>query len=178
MIICKLFFPIHQYINKSHSDLEPHIWVNANHWQWTCNQNTFIFIQRNAFPNVVCKMAAILFRSQCVKGNIVFIAAFTTRKKSDIPLTKTYWLGLWYEYTTITMTYLGCNYPSMVLLKHRWITSWMINHVSLFCMDVVTYSCLNFRTGLPISIDKERSPKCVDKNHDLNKFNSTSKSST
>ena len=30
------------------------------------NQNTTIFIQENWFENVVCKMAAILFRPQCV----------------------------------------------------------------------------------------------------------------
>ena len=31
-------------------------------------RNSYIFIQENAFENVVCKMAAILSRPQCVKG--------------------------------------------------------------------------------------------------------------
>ena len=30
------------------------------------SENSYIFIQENAFENVVCKMAVILFRPQCV----------------------------------------------------------------------------------------------------------------
>ena len=32
--------------------------------QWNFNRNSYIFIQENAFENVVCKMTAILFRPQ------------------------------------------------------------------------------------------------------------------
>ena len=35
--------------------------------QWDFNQNANIFIHENAFENIVCEMAAILFRPQCVK---------------------------------------------------------------------------------------------------------------
>ena len=41
--------------------------INWNKLQWNLNQNTQIFIQENAFENVVCIMAAILFRAQWVK---------------------------------------------------------------------------------------------------------------
>ena len=44
--------------------------VNANlpnTFQWNRKQNSYIFIQENAFQNVVRKMAAILSRPQCVK---------------------------------------------------------------------------------------------------------------
>ena len=34
--------------------------------QWNLNRNSYIFIQENAFENVVWKMAAILSRSQFV----------------------------------------------------------------------------------------------------------------
>ena len=36
-------------------------------FQWASNKNEIILIQENAFKNVVCKMAAILFRPQCIK---------------------------------------------------------------------------------------------------------------
>ena len=39
----------------------------ANKIQWNLKQNSRIFIQENAFENVVCKIAAILCRSQYVK---------------------------------------------------------------------------------------------------------------
>ena len=34
--------------------------------QWNLHQNLYIFIQENAFENVVGKMAAMLSRPQCV----------------------------------------------------------------------------------------------------------------
>ena len=34
--------------------------------EWNFNQNTNIFIHENAFENIVCETAAILFRPQCV----------------------------------------------------------------------------------------------------------------
>ena len=42
-------------------------WTFGNKLQWNLNQNSYIFIQENAFENVVWKMAAILSRLQCVK---------------------------------------------------------------------------------------------------------------
>ena len=51
------------------------IWTNAtniiklnlrNKLQWNLKRNSYIFIQENAFENVVCEMAAILSRPQCV----------------------------------------------------------------------------------------------------------------
>ena len=39
-----------------------------NKLQWNPKQNSYIFIQENAFENVVCEMAAILSRPQFVKG--------------------------------------------------------------------------------------------------------------
>ena len=41
-----------------------------NKLQWTFNRNSNIFIQENALENVVCEMASILSRPQCVKDNV------------------------------------------------------------------------------------------------------------
>ena len=43
-------------------------WTHENKFQWNFNQNSYIFIQENPFENIVCKMAAILSRPQCVKA--------------------------------------------------------------------------------------------------------------
>ena len=42
------------------------IWTRGKKFQWNLNRNLYIFIQENAFENVVWKMAAILSRPQCV----------------------------------------------------------------------------------------------------------------
>ena len=44
-----------------------------------------IFIQENAFENVVCEVAAILSQPQCVKQNKIIIF-FTKRKRDPTPL--------------------------------------------------------------------------------------------
>ena len=38
-----------------------------NQFQWNLNRNSNIFIQENAFEDVVCEMAAIFFRGRWVK---------------------------------------------------------------------------------------------------------------
>ena len=40
-------------------------WTIGNKLQWNSNRNSNIFIQENAFENVVSEMAAILSRPQC-----------------------------------------------------------------------------------------------------------------
>ena len=45
-------------------------WTITNKLQWNSNQNTSLFIQENAFENVVCEMAAILSRRRRVKIDI------------------------------------------------------------------------------------------------------------
>ena len=51
------------------------IWTNASHiakstlmkkLQWNINQNSYIFIQENAFENVICNMSAI-----CIGLNVL-----------------------------------------------------------------------------------------------------------
>ena len=45
-------------------------WTLWNKLQWNFNQNSCIFIQENAFENVVWKMAAILCQPQCVNTGL------------------------------------------------------------------------------------------------------------
>ena len=42
------------------------LYIIRNKLQWNCNRNSNIFIQDNAFENIVCEMAAILSRPHCV----------------------------------------------------------------------------------------------------------------
>ena len=54
-------------------------WTNAVYWtirnklQWDLNRNSCIFIQENAFKNVVWKMATILSRPQCVNDMSIVV---------------------------------------------------------------------------------------------------------
>ena len=49
-------------------------WNLGNKFQWNDNQNSYIFIQENAFENVVCKMVAILSQPQYVDCTLLFFA--------------------------------------------------------------------------------------------------------
>ena len=51
------------YLNQCWNNIN---WTLRNKLQWNLNQNSYIFIQENAFDNVLWKMAAILSRPQCV----------------------------------------------------------------------------------------------------------------
>ena len=42
-------------------------WTIGNKPQWNLKRNSYIFIEENAFENVVWKMASILSRPQCAK---------------------------------------------------------------------------------------------------------------
>ena len=41
-------------------------WTLRNKLQWNLNRNSYILIQENTFENVVCEMASLLSRPQCV----------------------------------------------------------------------------------------------------------------
>ena len=46
-------------------------WIVRNKFRWNLNRNSYIFVQGNAFENVVCNMAATFSQPQCV--NITYI---------------------------------------------------------------------------------------------------------
>ena len=47
--------------------------ILRNKSQWNINRNSHIFIQENAFENVICKMSAIVSRPHCVKLDLCSI---------------------------------------------------------------------------------------------------------
>ena len=51
-------------------------WTLRNKRQWNFNRNSYVFIQENAFENVVCEMASTLPRPQCVKIGSVCLRVY------------------------------------------------------------------------------------------------------
>ena len=52
-------------------------WTLGNKLQWNFNRNRNIFIQEKALENVVCEMASILSRPQCVSKDVHLFRAYT-----------------------------------------------------------------------------------------------------
>ena len=50
-------------------------WTLGSKLQWNFNRNSNIFIQENAIENIVCEMASILSRPQCVKTALHVLSA-------------------------------------------------------------------------------------------------------
>ena len=69
-----------------------------NKLHWNLNQNWCIYTQENAYENVVCKMAAILYRPQCVIRFSFSIYLYTINLCSK---TLFIWVGL--SYSKLTM---------------------------------------------------------------------------
>ena len=71
--------------------------------QWNLKQNWHIFIQENAFENIVCEIAAILSRSQCVKriltqrrSYVLSSVALTTSWQHEVQMISISECLLWY----------------------------------------------------------------------------------
>ena len=65
-------------------------WTLGNKLQWNLNWNWYIFIQDNAFENVICEMASILSRPQCVNTGVT-LASFQFSGKNPLEVNH-----LWY----------------------------------------------------------------------------------
>ena len=63
---CRLTAPSH-YLNQCWDIIN---WTLGNKHQWNLNQNSCIFIQEDAFENVIWKMVDILYRPQCVNPQV------------------------------------------------------------------------------------------------------------
>ena len=66
------------YLNQSCNIVN---WTSRYKLQWNLNQNAYIFIQENAFEKIVCKMALILSRLQCIK-TWSYTTGYWTQKSS------------------------------------------------------------------------------------------------
>ena len=67
--------------------------------QWNLKQNSYIFILENAFENVICEIAGILSRSQCVNLSIRWVLRDggkieTTKPQNDLLYDSSTW-HLW-----------------------------------------------------------------------------------
>ena len=76
-IIDTIYVPVTNYLTfAAHIDLWSYTllkslslsdnWALRNKLQGNFNRNSTIFIQENAFENVVCEIVVILYRPQCV----------------------------------------------------------------------------------------------------------------
>ena len=72
LLRCRCFWTLWRFVFRvCFENGDDHIkivnWTLRNKLQWNSNRNSNIFTQENAFESVVCEMAAILSRLQCVK---------------------------------------------------------------------------------------------------------------
>ena len=60
-------------------------WTLRNKPQWNFDQHSYIFIKKNAFENLICKMAAILSQPECVNNNTfsIFMLEILYEKLQD-----------------------------------------------------------------------------------------------
>ena len=64
-------------------------WTFVNIFQWKFNQNTVIFIEENARENVVCEMASILSRPQCVNKTNCYGCEYSLEMNIAIAISRT-----------------------------------------------------------------------------------------
>ena len=91
--------------------------------QWNLNWNTYIFIQENAFESFVWKMAAILFRPQCVHNHgidlvVLEYSALNSRRINSLWPNDVinlgqhrlrWWLDTWWHKVNIWMSWTNIN---------------------------------------------------------------------
>ena len=53
-------------------------------FQWNLKQNSYIFIHKNSFENIVCEMSAILSQPQCVNKGLHLTPIFKYRRNSRL----------------------------------------------------------------------------------------------
>ena len=84
-------------------------WTLRNKLQWNFNQNSYIFIQQNAFEKVICEIVAILSGPQCV-NSIMMRVSFAWQGVMYHVL-RTVCAGPIYMYTG-TKPHLHCGYAT------------------------------------------------------------------
>ena len=118
-------------------------WALRNTIQWNLNRNLYVFIQENAFQNVVRKLAAIVSRLQCVKSlqSVVTMFSFHFRhvhsndfcfscqnclsstlnswEKESIGLRKCTWWPLWLSVTLTQGRCCDTDYQELVCLDDK-----------------------------------------------------------
>ena len=110
-------------------------WTLRNKLKWNLNQNSYIFIQENAFENVVWEMAAILSGPQCVKGGIVgvpliILVTMTVMNDNTAPYLHVNWMELSWETVALFGRYgqpiIGIHTENVRIMNVWW---WCISTV-------------------------------------------------
>ena len=95
-------------------------WNLKNKLHWNCNRNSNIFVQENPLEDVVCEMASILSRPQCVKNqylSLVDMGCLST----DFTQHVTHWTGCQINHCVppySTFIYLYCVWMLVVHESH------------------------------------------------------------
>ena len=97
-------------------------WNLRNKLQWNLKRNSYIFIHKNAFENVVCEMAAICSRPQCVKE------CFISCKFINMEKIYIYWILL-YPRPTKLVYLINLVHPSVRL-------SFLLGSLLTWCCDM------------------------------------------
>ena len=93
-------------------------WALGNKFQWNVNRYSYIFIQENAFENVISKMVAILSRPQCVNSyqNQAPIPVYILQVISPL---YAHQLHGWHIHNTNSIKYLLWQKPITLKLQHK-----------------------------------------------------------
>ena len=86
-----------------------------NKLQWNFNQNTKLFIHKNASDNIVCNMAAILSRGRWVKDFICPLVVFPSHSRMWPPAETR--LSHWQTHNTVAYLHLSVG-PTWYLHNH------------------------------------------------------------
>ena len=122
--------PCH-YLNQCHVIVS---WNLRNKLQWNSNQNTKLFIHKNAFENTVCEMAAILSRKGWVNMDKVQSWLATQSSLAAVCLNFTSWVQQHWDqhnvHTCIWTYTFSCILSTNCLLIHQTqVDIWENQHV-------------------------------------------------
>ena len=85
-------------------------WTLGNKLQWKPNRNLYIFIQENAFENIVWEMVAVLSRPQCVnRVTLLFASSSIYNVSKDIYAWFVLCCGFGFTSGTLLLTWLKSN---------------------------------------------------------------------
>ena len=107
-----------------------------NKIQWNLKQNSSIFIHENAFEDVVCRMAAILSQSQCVKLSLCYVQRYVPLHLIILCLSPVAGEFVWHgRHLSVSMG---------IRVDPCTIPGWKINYIHYIVWDEITYLFPNF----------------------------------
>ena len=95
-----------------------HCWTLGYKLRWNLNRNWYIFIQENAFENVVCKVPGILSRPQCV-NNCLIHHTMICRKQLIVLTVSRFFINLVIHHFTSFITIKDYRFRTLQSLRWR-----------------------------------------------------------